>query len=157
MDQPANAPRGATATPRRALLAGGALLLGLGGGARADAPMLELAGTLSARNAERFATLVGEQLDRSLSLRITARPVEGRDFSVSLAAPLLLVFVRGRGPAQVAINGDHTLRDGGFVVDGVYRVKNGGMHQGILAYGLEALPGQEVRRLRDGALRRITL
>ena len=143
-------------TRRGAMLAGGALLLG--GPARAQGgPLLELHGRLTAASSERFARAVSDAMDGRISLQVTAPPVEGRGHSVSLQAPLLLIQAERPERMQISLTGGYTLRDGAFVMDGVYDVKGEGMRQGILIYVLHPVSGGEVRRAREGQVRRLEL
>ena len=143
-------------TRRGAMLAGGALLPG--GPARAQGgPLLELHGRLTAASSERFARAVSDAMDGRFSLQVTAPPVEGRGHSVSLQAPLLLIQAERPERMQISLTGGYTLRDGAFVMDGVYDVKGEGMRQGILIYVLHPVSGGEVRQAREGQVRRLEL
>ena len=156
------------AVTRRGVM-GGLLLLptvglaqtGSGAGAAgrtgAQAGVEELQGALTARNAAAFGRFVGDNEGKLVSLKVTAAPAEGRAFSVALQAPLLLVNMDRPERVQVSLTGGYTLRDGAFVMDGVYRVREEGMQQGIAILVLEPVDGGEVRRVRDAGVRRVAL
>ncbi|MCR0984675.1 hypothetical protein [Roseomonas populi] len=125
--------------------------------AMAQAGAQELQGALTARSAAAFGRFVSGNEGKLVSLKVTAAPVEGRAFSVSLEAPLLLVNMDQPEKMQVSLTGNYTLRDGAFVMDWVYRVKAEGMQQGITIFVLHPVDGGEVRRVRDAGVRRVAL
>jgi len=146
-------------TTRRGVLAGLVLapLPALAQGRPAGNGLEEAQGALTARNAAAFGRFVLAHDGKPVSLKVTAAPVEGRDFSVSLQAPLLLVNMAAPERMQVSVTGGYTLRDGAFVLDGVYGVKAEGMQQGILILVLDPVPGGEVRRMREAGVRAVRL
>ena len=144
-------------TTRRGVMLGpGALLLGAPAMAQGG-PLLELHGRLTAASSERFARAVSGAVDGRISLQVVAPPAEGRGHGVSLQAPLLLIQAERPERMQISLTGGYTLRDGAFVLDGVYEVKGEGMQQGILILVLSPVPGGEVRRAREGQVRRLEL
>ncbi|WP_338661927.1 hypothetical protein VQH23_17060 [Pararoseomonas sp. SCSIO 73927] len=147
------------AVTRRGVMVGLALLpaAGMAQPATSSAGVQELQGALTAGSAAGFGRFVSDNEGKLVSLKVTASPVEGRAFSVSLQAPLLLVNMDRPERMQVSLTGGYTLRDGAFVMDGVYRVKAEGMQQGIAILVLEPVDGGEVRRVRDAGVRRVAL
>ncbi|MBP0493601.1 hypothetical protein [Roseomonas indoligenes] len=142
------------ALTRRGML-GGLVLLPSAAMAQSGTP--ELQGVLTARNAAAFGRFVSANEGKPVSLKLTAAPVEGRSFSVSLQAPLLLVNMDRPEKMQVSLTGGYTLRNGAFAMDWVYRVRAEGMQQGITILVLDPLDGGEVRRMRDAGVRRVAL
>jgi len=140
-----------------ALAGGAALAAGAARAGGASGPLDELHGALTAGNAAAFARFVAERAGRHVSLRITAAPADGREFSVTVEAPLLLVNVARPERVQVSLTGGYALRGGAIEADGVYAAAAEGMQQGIAILVLTPVEPGQVRRMRDAGVRRVAL
>jgi ABC-type Fe3+-hydroxamate transport system substrate-binding protein len=111
-----------------------------------------ITGEVTPANAERFAELVGGQEDQIIGLKLNIQPGTDADFKASryMAEPSDQLFVvsigdgdaEGDGTEVVMPTAEASLLHGSYVVDGFYQVKAGGMHQGIVSWGLEKIdPG----------------
>jgi hypothetical protein len=111
-----------------------------------------ITGTVTPANAARFAELVGAQEDQIIGLKLDVQPGTDADFKASryMAEPGDELFVISIGDGQAEGDGTEVVMPraeagylhGAYVINGFYRVKAGGMHQGIISYGLEKIdPG----------------
>jgi hypothetical protein len=113
-------------------------------------------GQINVRTADRFLQLVSRNLDKVIGLKVFVDPSTGAQFEKS--GYLALYDENGRqlsvskgppggleGGIEVVKNGliDRTM--GFYVIDGFFIVKSGGVHQGVVSYGLQPVDEAAVR------------
>jgi hypothetical protein len=150
---------------RGKLIAGAMLLATLGASSeaaprRAHAPVgrnvVIYTGQVNVRTADRFLETVSRNMDKVIGLKVFVDPSTDAQFekngylalyddnerqlSVSKGPPGV-----GGGGIEVVKNGliDRTM--GFYVIDGFFIVKSGGLHQGIVSYGLQPVDEAAVR------------
>jgi hypothetical protein len=100
-------------------------------------------GRIDASNASAFADMLSLNLDRTIGLRITIAPNrEGDKYSVSRDDRGYTIV--GDDEFEAVIQGGQGRRGRDETVDGFFRVMNGGMHQGIVSYGLKPVPRPQI-------------
>lgn len=114
--------------------------------------VIEYSGEVNERTADRFAQVISNNVDRVIGLKITVQPGDNSDFSRSgyLAEVDGPQFVLSKsdpqnGGIEVVTNGAVGRSGGMFMLDGIYVVKSGGMHQGIASFGLQPVDEASVR------------
>lgn len=103
-------------------------------------------GEVNERNVERVLNMIGDHQDKIVGLQVmfdatprgaqaangyTADKDDGRLFVVSYGT------LESPGIEMVVPKDEANYQHGGYVLDGFYLVKTGGMHQGTISYGLE--------------------
>ncbi len=94
---------------------------------------------------ETLPDFLSDNLDEAVALRITvARPTPAQEEAGSLADlnddRLVLSYSAGLGEGgweMLAPAGAYRTEGSGWAVDGMFVVRSGGMHQGIISYALE--------------------
>ena len=102
-------------------------------------------GRVDASNASAFADVLSLNLDKIIGLRITIAPNrEGEKYSVSRDSRGYTIV--GDDEFEAVFQGGQGRRGRDETIDGYFRVLNGGMHQGIVSYGLKPVPLSTLRR-----------
>jgi hypothetical protein len=123
----------------------------------------ELHGHVSIRNFEQFESFVADNLEQVVGLKVTvakadgdADPLQAADAPFDAKRRQLAIYRKDNQESEIVSTGGYGFRDGSFVLDGFFVVRSGGVHQGIISYGLEktkkpAAQGVQIRRvtLRD--------
>lgn len=100
-------------------------------------------GRVDASNASAFANMLSLNLDRTIGLKVTIAPNrEGEKYSVSRDDRGYTIV--GDDEFEAVIQGGQGRRGRDETVDGFFRVLNGGMHQGIVSYGLKPVPRSQI-------------
>lgn len=114
--------------------------------------VIEYSGHVNARTANRFAQLISRNVDRVIGLKITVEPSDNSDSSrngyIAEADGPQFVLSKSdlqNGGIEVVTNGAVGRSGGMFMLDGIYVVKSGGMHQGIASFGLQPVDEASVR------------
>lgn len=115
-----------------------------------DIPVYE--GTVTPQNGERLTEMIGDNLDQVIGLRLAVEPTAdgSSPFSVSATSDseqylLLSVYRPDEGGREILVNGEYRWEHGMWIVDGFFLVRSGGMHQGVLSYGLMPTDAAAVR------------
>jgi hypothetical protein len=96
-------------------------------------------GRVDASNASAFADMLSENLDEVIGLRIAIAPNrEGEKYSVSRDSRGYTIV--GNQEFEAVFQGGQGRRGRDETIEGYFKVLNGGMHQGILSYGLKPIP-----------------
>ena len=110
-------------------------------------------GTVSAANAVKLLDAVSDRTDKLVGLQVYVEPSSDKTFSKThyIASVDGGQFVLsksegngGGGIEMVAPATEARWEHGGYVLDGFYLVKSGGLHQGIISVGLEKLRESDV-------------
>jgi len=103
-------------------------------------------GRIDRTNASRFADLLERNLNRTIGLRMSIAPnAEGDKYSVSRDERGWTIV--GDDSFEALFKGGQGRRGRDETVQGLYHVRSGGMHQGIVSYALE--PVEDATRGRD--------
>jgi hypothetical protein len=107
----------------------------------------QLSGTLTESTYPEFEKFIDDHVNKVVGLKITV------ERSASDAAPLqadadngqLVVYLNSTpdepSESEIVAGNGFSLHDGSFVLDGLFMVKNGGMHQGVISYSLRKTDG----------------
>jgi hypothetical protein len=110
-------------------------------------------GEVNERTAARFVQLISHNVNRVIGLRVAVEPSSDSDFARSgymadRDGPQFVIsksnLQNGSG-IEVVTNGPVGRDAGMFILDGIYIVKAGGMHQGIESFGLQPVDEATVR------------
>jgi hypothetical protein len=102
-------------------------------------------GRVDASNASAFADVLSLNLDKVIGLKIAIAPnKEGEKYSVSRDDRGYTIV--GDDEFEAVFQGGQGRRGRDETIDGYFRVLNGGMHQGVLSYGLKPVPLSTLRR-----------
>jgi hypothetical protein len=118
----------------------------------------QLTGYLTSENYHVFENMISDALDDVIGLKITVDKSGDDDvLQAGASDDQLVVYLRGlNGSSEFVVNGEYAYQHGMYVLDGFFLVKSGGMHQGIVSFGL--MPMDEGRvRLGDFEVISITL
>lgn len=101
-------------------------------------------GNVALTTVDAFSNAIDERLDNVIGLKVRIEPPSPAELrggyyadadegylNVGLSAGV------GEGGYEIIIREGFRWEHGGWVVDGFYLVKSGGMHQGIISYGLD--------------------
>jgi len=113
----------------------------------AERKIPQLSGTLTESTYPEFEKFVDEHVNKVIALKITV------ERSASDAAPLqadanngqLVVYLNSApdepSESEIVAGGGFSLHNGSYVLEGLFTVKNGGMHQGVISYSLKKADG----------------
>jgi hypothetical protein len=135
---------------RRGLMAlgGAALLLPPAAFAQSGDMKRAIRGTLGLGNWTEFAAFIASQVDGDpigidVYVRSDEAPPPEEEPLAGVSGGRLVIFSRAAVPdgdqdfqAEIVAGRGYRAVRGGYYLGGTYRVMNGGMHQGILSYGL---------------------
>lgn len=109
-------------------------------------------GEVSPTNADRFVRLVSRHVDSVIGLKLSVVPSSSTDFAQSgyIAEADGPQFVISKsdpqsGGTEVVTNAAIGRDAGNYLLDGLFIVKSGGMHQGISSFGLQPVDEATVR------------
>jgi len=114
-------------------------------------PVQRLVGNIIATNAVRALAMIADNQDKIVGLQVNVAGGSDEQFAkfgylVSNDEPAYFLVSAGKdGGYEVLIKDGYRWEHGGYVIDGFYLVKSGGMHQGTLSYGLEPVSEAAVR------------
>lgn len=103
----------------------------------ADPSIYQVGGTVTKDNFPGLATFIANSVDQFVGLKIAVPAVEtGADSIMTEESDgMLSVFTKG-SDVNLAFNSGYRKSGDTYFVEGFYRVKYGGLHQGISAYGI---------------------
>lgn len=99
-------------------------------------------GSVSPSTLPKFADLIANHLDQIVGLKVAVEAVDQADM-VAHANGQFAVWVPG-GDFEIVASRGFSYQHGAYVFDGYFLVKSGGMHQGVLSYGLEQVDEAQV-------------
>ena len=117
-------------------------------------PVQRLVGNIGPANAVRALAMIADNQDKIIGLQIGVAGGSDEQFAkfgylVSNDEPDYFLVSAGKdGGYEVLVKNGYRWEHGGYVIDGFYLVKSGGMHQGTLSYGLEPVSEADVRLRR---------
>jgi hypothetical protein len=107
----------------------------------------QLSGTLTESTYPEFEKFIDDHVNKVVALKITV------ERSVSDTAPLqadadngqLVVYLNSTpdepSESEIVAGSGFSSHNGSYVLDGLFTVKNGGMHQGVISYSLKKTDG----------------
>lgn len=96
--------------------------------------IIRLVGAIAQDNSASFANTISENEDKIIGIKVSVEPGETDGYLVNKGDDYLGITA---GEFELVVQSGYRWEHGGYVVDGFYLVKGGGMHQGIISYGLE--------------------
>lgn len=113
-------------------------------------PVVE--GGVTLATVDPFSTAIDNQMDRVIGLKVRIEPHTEAERQAGYYADADEGYLNvgfsaglGEGGYEIIIRDGFRWEHGGWVIDGFYLVKSGGMHQGTISYGLEAVDEATVR------------
>jgi hypothetical protein len=113
--------------------------------------ILQLSGTLTESTYPEFEKFIDDHVNKVVALKITVQR------SDSDAAPLeasadngqLVVYLNSTpdepSESEIVAGNGFSYQHGSYVIDGLFMVKNGGTHQGVVSYSLKKTDGSAAR------------
>lgn len=113
-----------------------------------------LDGSLHIKTWKEFVDFVSDNTDKIVSVKIWVDAKKHDNKKGVLVADIsqkqLVIYKTGMDgsggdyDAEVVVNDNYRYEHGQYVIDGFFVIKSGGMHQGILSYGLNGVPDSQV-------------
>ncbi|MBL6458310.1 hypothetical protein JMJ55_23505 [Belnapia sp. T6] len=118
--------------------------------ASAQVAISQLEGALTQENFAQFEEFISDNLDKVIGLKLSAAANTGRSgLQVTETNGQVAIYLphdpKRVGSIEVVANSGYRWEHGGYVFDGFFLVKSGGMHQGIISYGLLPVSEAQVR------------
>lgn len=125
--------------------------------ANVSAIVRQLSGYLTLKNYPTFEAFISSNFDNVVGLKFR---VEKSNENDRLQASddngkSLAIYLKGEPAFEFVLNNAFTFEHGGYVVDGFFLVKSGGMHQGTISLGL--IPVDEAQIRMSKQIRQVTL
>lgn len=128
---------------RRALLLMAALGLLVQPASADNVPIYRIAGEVTAKNFDAFAAFAMDSVDQFVGLKVSF-PEGDKDNLIVEESDKLLLAYRRKGDVQLSFPSGYRAAYGKFHVEGYYRVKYEGMHQGINTVSLTPARSMDV-------------
>jgi hypothetical protein len=109
-------------------------------------PIPELHGPVTRANFDRFEAFVSSHLDRVIGLKVSFDTDEkAKGLNASADGGQFVTYVTPNTQTEIVANSGYSFQHGSYVFDGFFIVKNGGMHQGVVSYGLVQAKEEAIR------------
>jgi hypothetical protein len=103
----------------------------------------QIVGGVSAENVDKFAEEISDHLDKIVGLKVSVEAGDSGGMSAHVTEGMLVVY-RSGGDFEIVANSGYRYEHGAYVFDGFFIVKSGGMHQGVVSYGLQEVNEAQV-------------
>ncbi len=88
---------------------------------------------------------MGDHLDKVIGLKIGVEGLGEKTISVTAYSGQFVVYRLANTQSEIVATAGFSWQHGSYIFDGFFIVKSGGIHQGVVSYGLEPVNEAIVR------------